>query len=57
MRSVLVRAMKNLAGHPQNFHGIEVSELLKSLAQWLDASDSSQPLPALPRINATRRGA
>jgi predicted metal-dependent hydrolase len=57
MRSVLVRAMKNLAGHPQNFHGIEVPELLKSLAQWLDAFDTSQPLPALPRINATRRDA
>jgi hypothetical protein len=50
MRSVLVRAMKNLRGHPRDFHGVHVSRLLKSLAQWLEAFDNNQPLPSLPRI-------
>jgi predicted metal-dependent hydrolase len=50
MRSVLLRAMNNLAGHPPNFHGIEVARLLKSLAQWLEAFDNHQPLPPLPQI-------
>lgn len=50
MRSVMVRAMKNLAGHPRAFHGIQVPRLLKSLARWLEAFDNDQPPPSLPRI-------
>lgn len=55
MRSVLVRAMKNLAKHPQDFHDIQIPQLLKSLAQWLEAFDHHQPLPSLPRIKVTGR--
>jgi predicted metal-dependent hydrolase len=55
MRSVLLRAMKNLAGHPKNFHDIQIPHLLESLAQWLEAFDNSQPLPSLPRIEVTKR--
>jgi predicted metal-dependent hydrolase len=55
MRSVLLRAMKNLAGHPRDFHGVQVPRLLKSLAQWLDAFDKGQPLPSLPRIEVAER--
>lgn len=55
MRSVLVRAMKNLAGHPRNFHNIRVPQLLESLAQWLEALDNNQPLPSLPRISVAAR--
>ncbi len=50
MRSVLVRAMKNLAGHPRNFHGVQVPRLLQSLTHWLEAFDNHQPLPSLPQI-------
>lgn len=57
MRSVLLRAMKNLAGHPRNFHGIQVSRLLKSLALWLEAFDNDQPLPSLPQIDMAERDA
>jgi uncharacterized protein len=53
MRSVLVRAMKNLAGHPQNFHGIRVPRLLESLTQWLEAYDNHEPLASLPRMEVT----
>jgi predicted metal-dependent hydrolase len=55
MRSVLVRAMKNLAGHPQNFHDIQLSRLLESLDQWLEAFDNSRPLPSLPRIDVVNK--
>jgi uncharacterized protein len=55
MRSVLVRAMKNLDGHPPTFHGIQLPQLLKSLAQWLEAFDNNQPLPSLPRIDVAGR--
>jgi hypothetical protein len=55
MRSVLVRAMKNLAGHPHIFHGIHVPRLLKSLAGWLEAFDNDRPFPSLPRIEVTGR--
>jgi predicted metal-dependent hydrolase len=50
MRSVLVRAMKNLGGHPRDFHGVHVPTLLKALARWLEAFDNNQPLPSLPKI-------
>jgi predicted metal-dependent hydrolase len=55
MRSVLVRAMKNLAGHPRDFHGIEVRRLLKSLTMWLEAFDNNRPLPTLPQISVARK--
>ena len=55
MRSVLLRAMKNLAGHPKNFHDIQIPHLLESLTQWLEAFDNSQPLPSLPRIEVIKR--
>lgn len=53
MRSVLVRAMKNLGEHPRNFHGIHLAQLLQSLRQWLEAFDNNQPLPHLPRIDVS----
>jgi predicted metal-dependent hydrolase len=56
MRSVLVRAMKNLGAHPRDFYGIQVPGLLKSLTQWLEAFDSETPLPPLPRIDVVRHG-
>lgn len=55
MRSVMVRAMKNLAEHPPNFHGIQVPRLLESLTQWLEAFDNHAPLPSLPRIDVHQR--
>lgn len=55
MRSVLVRAMKNLSRHPRNFHGVEVSRLLQSLTDWLQAFDDNQPLPPLPQIDLVNR--
>lgn len=53
MRSVMERAMKNLTGCPEDFHGLKVEPLLNSLAQWLEAVDNGRPLPPLPRIEIT----
>lgn len=54
MRSLLERAMKNLAGYPQNFGGIQLALLLESLAQWRDAMNNNGSLPSLPRISLDR---
>jgi hypothetical protein len=52
MRSVLERAIKNLAQPPGSFGQIQLAALLQSLCQWRDALDNNSPLPALPRIEA-----
>jgi predicted metal-dependent hydrolase len=51
MRSVLERAIKNLAEPPGNFGQIQLAALLQSLGQWREALDNDSPLPALPRID------
>jgi predicted metal-dependent hydrolase len=53
MRSVLERAIKNLAEPSGNFGRIELASLLQSLEHWREALDSNSPLPALPRIDKT----
>jgi uncharacterized protein len=50
MRSVLERAMRNLDGCGAEFHGVNVTLLRRSAAEWLKAFDAGQPLPPLPRI-------
>jgi hypothetical protein len=50
MRSVLERAIKNLAEPSGNFGIIQVTPLLQSLGQWRDALDNKTPVPPLPRI-------
>ena len=54
MRSVMERAMRNLAGHPQHTENIQLGPLLHSLAQWREAMDSGKPHPPLPRIELAR---
>jgi uncharacterized protein len=51
MRSVLERAIRNLAEPPGSFGQIQLAALLESLVQWREALDNNSPLPALPRIN------
>lgn len=51
MRSVLERAIRNLAEPSGNFGRIQLAALLQSLGQWRDALDNNSPLPALPRIH------
>jgi uncharacterized protein len=53
MRSVMERAMRNLASCPEDFHGIDVATLLQCLAQWREALDNGQEPPPLPRIEMT----
>jgi predicted metal-dependent hydrolase len=51
MRSVLERAIRNLAEPAGSFGQIQLTVLLQSLDQWRDALDNNSALPALPRIN------
>ena len=50
MRSVLERAIRNLAQPPGSFGQIQLGTLLQSLGEWREALDNDSPLPALPRI-------
>jgi predicted metal-dependent hydrolase len=50
MRSVLERAIRNLAEPSGNFGRFQLAVLLESLDQWREALDNNLPLPALPRI-------
>jgi uncharacterized protein len=50
MRSVLERAIRNLAEPPGSFGQIQLAALLQSLVQWREALDHNSPLPTLPRI-------
>jgi hypothetical protein len=50
MRSVLERAIRNLAEPSGIFGQIELRSLLASLLQWREALDHDLPLPTLPRI-------
>lgn len=56
MRSVMERALRNLADCPADFHGIKVVALVDCLAQWREALDNDQPLPPLPHIEMTDGG-
>ena len=51
MRSVLERAIRNLAEPSGNFGHIQLTALLQSLGQWREALDHDAPLPPLPRID------
>ena len=49
-RFLLARARRNLSGYPDEFCGIDLKPLLKSLDRWQEALDEGQPVPPLPRI-------
>ena len=51
MRSVLERAIRNLAEPSGSFGQIHLAALLQSLDQWRKAIDNGSPPPALPRID------
>jgi predicted metal-dependent hydrolase len=51
MRSVLERAIRNLAEPPGSFAQFQLPALIQSLGQWREALDRNSPLPALPRIH------
>jgi predicted metal-dependent hydrolase len=50
MRSVLERAIRNLAEPPGSFGQIQLTVLLQSLGQWREALDKNASPPPLPRI-------
>lgn len=53
MRSVLERGIRNLDGYPNDFCGIKLLSLKRSVEQWREALDTLQPPPSLPRIESS----
>jgi predicted metal-dependent hydrolase len=51
MRSVLERAIRNLAEPSGSFGQIQLAPLLESLDQWRECIDNSSSPPPLPRID------
>jgi predicted metal-dependent hydrolase len=56
-RSLLERALRNLAGYPEEFGGIELTALRKSIAAWQEAlakepSKEGLTTPPLPRLKS-----
>ena len=51
MRSVLERAIRNLAEPAGSFGQIQLTALLESLGQWRQALDKNSPPPPLPHIS------
>lgn len=49
-RSLLSRAARNLSGYPKDFGGIQLPELLHSLAQWQHALSESKSVPPAPQF-------
>jgi predicted metal-dependent hydrolase len=48
--SLMGRASKNLAGCPEEFGGVRVTDLLESLRQWREALLEGDVMPWHPRI-------
>jgi predicted metal-dependent hydrolase len=49
-RSLLERALRNLAGYPEQFVGLELTPLRQSLVNWQEALDHGAPIPPLPEL-------
>ncbi|MFB3915254.1 MAG: DUF309 domain-containing protein [Terriglobales bacterium] len=49
-RSVLLRALQNLAPYPGSYGGIDLSALRSELEQWRCALERNEVTPALPKI-------
>ena len=54
MRSVLERAIKNLAEPSGTFGQIQLTPLIQILGQWRHALDNNSTIPPLPRIRKNR---
>jgi uncharacterized protein len=47
-RSLLGRALRNFAGYPEEFGGINLVRLRLSIVQWQEALDQGTAMPPLP---------
>ena len=53
-RSVLKRSVRNLSAYPEDFGGIDLTSLLRTILQWQEALDKGTPVPAPPKIICSR---
>jgi predicted metal-dependent hydrolase len=49
--SLLERARKNLVDHPEDFCGIRMAALLRSMAEWRESLSSGKEAPAFPTLD------
>ena len=50
-RSLLARAARNLGAYPENFGGIQLTQLLHCVAEWQQALADNKPAPAFPKLD------
>lgn len=53
-RSLLERARDNLSGYPEQYGGLDLAALRRSLDDWRNALDQGHPAPAFPRLQPHR---
>jgi len=51
-RSLLARALRNLAEYPEQFAGLELEPLRRSVVDWREALDKGTTPPLLPTLTA-----
>jgi len=51
-RSLLARALRNLAEYPEEFAGLELAPLRRSVVDWREALDKGSTPPLLPTFTA-----
>ncbi len=52
--SVMKRALRNLSGYPDQFAGIRLSALRKSLQEWTQSFVHGTRTPSLPQLSASK---
>jgi len=55
-RSLLERALSNLAGYPGEFSGIDLEPLRQSMVNWQEALDKGTAKPTLPTLKSCITG-
>jgi predicted metal-dependent hydrolase len=51
-RSLLARALRNLAEYPEEFAGLKLTPLRRSVAGWREALDKGSTPPLLPTLSS-----
>ncbi len=53
-RSLLARGAKNLSGYPQDYGGLDLPALQRSVAAWTHALAENRPVPDFPRAEQVK---
>ena len=53
-RSVMARALRNIAAYPEGLFGLASTEIVEAVAPYQQALDQSKAFPALPKLKIHR---